>query len=107
MIQVYDIGSLRERKSSSPPVQIYAHQGEIAIVRLNTSGTKLATASDKGTLIRVWDTNTKQRLIEFRRGADPAQIYSIGETPVILMIFVTVKFLSVFEGLCFLGCYWR
>jgi WD40 repeat protein len=59
-------------------VQIYAHQGEIAIVRLNSSGSKLATASDKGTLIRVWDTSTKQRLIEFRRGADPAQIYSIG-----------------------------
>ena len=30
-----------------------------------------------GTIIRLWDTMTKQRLIEFRRGADPAQIYSI------------------------------
>jgi len=76
-VHIYDIGTMRERKSSSPPVQIYAHQGEIAIVRLNSSGSKLATASDKGTLIRVWDTSTKQRLIEFRRGADPAQIYSI------------------------------
>ena len=30
-----------------------------------------------GTLIRVWDTVSKQRIAEFRRGADPAQIYSI------------------------------
>ena len=30
-----------------------------------------------GTLIRVWDTVSKQRIAEFRRGADPALIYSI------------------------------
>ena len=31
----------------------------------------------KGTLIRVFDTVSKARLFEFRRGADPAAIYSI------------------------------
>jgi len=76
-VHIYDLTSLREKKISSPPIQIYAHQGEIACISLNNNATRLATASDKGTLIRLWDTTTKQRLIEFRRGADPAQIYSI------------------------------
>lgn len=76
-VHIYDVTPLREKKISSPPIQIYAHQGEIACLELNSNATRLATASDKGTLIRLWDTTTKQRLIEFRRGADPAQIYSI------------------------------
>ena len=86
---------MREKNISSPPIQIYAHQGTIAAICLSNNGSKLATASDKGnpltqtqqvnigehlwlgTLIRVWDTVSKQRIAEFRRGADPAQIYSI------------------------------
>jgi len=76
-VHIYDLTSLREKKISSPPIQIYAHQGEIAQIALNNNATRLATASEKGTLIRLWDTTTKQRLVEFRRGADPAQIYSI------------------------------
>merc|ERR1712062_741271 len=53
-VHIYDIFSLREKKTSSPPIQIYAHQGPIACISLSTNGSKVATASDKGTLIRVW-----------------------------------------------------
>ena len=47
-VHIYDIFSLREKKTSSPPIQIYAHQGPIACISLSTNGSKVATASDKG-----------------------------------------------------------
>lgn len=45
-----------------------AHDGPIAALRINPDSTKLATASDKGTVIRVFDITNGQRLFEFSRG---------------------------------------
>jgi len=56
---------------------ITAHNNPISQISLNLEGTKLATSSDKGTIIRVFDTATAQKLMEFRRGADRAEIYSL------------------------------
>eukprot|EP00761_Pharyngomonas_kirbyi_P012576 gb/GECH01012603.1/.p1 GENE.gb/GECH01012603.1/~~gb/GECH01012603.1/.p1 ORF type:complete len:341 (+),score=75.22 gb/GECH01012603.1/:1-1023(+) len=56
---------------------ITAHDSTLACISLSQEGDKLATASEKGTLIRVFDTDTGEKLHEFRRGVDRAAIYSL------------------------------
>ncbi|KAF9970805.1 WD repeat domain phosphoinositide-interacting protein 3 [Actinomortierella ambigua] len=56
---------------------IPAHTSPLYCLVTNADGTKCASASDKGTLIRVFDTTTSKLLNEFRRGVDRAEIYSI------------------------------
>ncbi len=54
-----------------------AHIGPIACLALNPEGSRLATASDKGTLIRIFDTKDGKQVQELRRGAAQAEIFSI------------------------------
>ncbi|GAA6043466.1 hypothetical protein JCM8097_000724 [Rhodosporidiobolus ruineniae] len=56
---------------------IQAHKSPVAHIALNATGTLLATASDKGTVIRVFSVPNGDRLHEFRRGSYPAKIFSI------------------------------
>lgn len=67
---------------------ISAHDSRIACMTLTMDGLLLATASTKGTLIRIFNTMDGTRLQEVRRGADRAEIYSIALSP-------TVKWLAV------------
>ena len=60
---------------------ILAHESSLAVISLNFDGTRLATASSKGTLVRVFDTNSGSRLFELRRGAEKVDIYSISFNP--------------------------
>ena len=56
---------------------ISAHKGPINFIQLNKDGTILATASDKGTLIRLFNTANGEPIQELRRGTENAEIYSI------------------------------
>lgn len=79
-IQLVDL-TKRQPDTSSAPVTVNAHQGELACLAVNQQGTQVATASEKGTLIRVFDTQTRNLLVELRRGADPATLYCINFSP--------------------------
>ncbi|KAL6581344.1 Autophagy-related protein 18d [Orobanche minor] len=60
---------------------ISAHDSKIACLTLTMDGLLLATASVKGTLIRIFNTMDGTRLQEVRRGTDKANIYSIALSP--------------------------
>uniref|UniRef100_A0A6M2DMH5 Uncharacterized protein n=1 Tax=Xenopsylla cheopis TaxID=163159 RepID=A0A6M2DMH5_XENCH len=75
-VQVVEIEST-ESSASSAPITINAHRGLLACLALNQSGSMIATASSKGTLIRVWDSQMRAQLIELRRGSDTATLYCI------------------------------
>ena len=69
-VKIKDYDQQKER-------DIPAHKGVINFLQLNKDGSILATASDKGTLIRLFDTATGEPIQELRRGTENAEIYSV------------------------------
>ena len=77
-VRVKSYGNLlNKNKEKSFNTLIAAHESTISFLALNIEGTLLATASDKGTLIRIYSTETGDFLTELRRGTEKAEIYSI------------------------------
>lgn len=59
---------------------IAAHESVVSCMATDMNGLMLATASEKGTILRVWDTSRDgagEKLQEMRRGADRAEIHSM------------------------------
>ncbi|KAM3079671.1 autophagy protein [Clarireedia jacksonii] len=56
---------------------VEAHRAPLSCVALNSDGTLLATASEKGTIIRVFSLPGGQKLYQFRRGTYPSTIFSM------------------------------
>jgi len=75
-VQIFDTINLRAI------TMIPAHDGPLSAIAFDWHGTKLATASEKGTVIRVFSIPQGKRLFEFRRGVRRnATIYSLSYSP--------------------------
>ena len=68
---------------------IPAHTSPLRAMDLSADGTLTATASETGTLIRVFSTANCTRLAEYRRGVDPAFIFSLAISPNSSVLAVT------------------
>lgn len=60
---------------------IPAHSSTLAAIAFSSDGKLVATASEKGTLLRVFSTTTGARVTELRRGLDPARVFSLRFSP--------------------------
>lgn len=60
---------------------IPAHTSRLQALQLSTDGELLATASEKGTIVRIFSTTSCAKLAERRRGSDFATIYSLRFSP--------------------------
>ncbi|XP_018563857.1 WD repeat domain phosphoinositide-interacting protein 2 isoform X2 [Anoplophora glabripennis] len=61
-VQIFDAIHLHAK------TMIHAHDSPLAAIAFSPSGTRIATASEKGTVIRVFSVMDASRLYEFRRG---------------------------------------
>ncbi|VEL37560.1 unnamed protein product [Protopolystoma xenopodis] len=74
------IASICENQASAatpPPRQIVAHENPLAALTMDCEGRFLATASQKGTLVRIFGSRDCDLLAELRRGANSACITSL------------------------------
>ncbi|KAI1337231.1 WD40 repeat-like protein [Xylariaceae sp. FL0016] len=60
---------------------IPAHSSSLRALQLSSDGEMLATASEKGTLIRMFSTGSCAKIAERRRGSESATIYSLRFSP--------------------------
>jgi len=71
-VQLFDAFNLQAK------LMIPAHDAPLAAIAFNPSGSKLATASERGTVIRLFNVLDGTRIIEFRRGVKRcAHVYSL------------------------------
>lgn len=82
-IQVFNTATLE------PVCAIQAHKTAVTKMAFNIEGTLLATASDRGTILRVFNSSSGQKLHQLRRGSYPATIHCISFNLQSTMLCVT------------------
>jgi autophagy-related protein 18 len=92
-IMLFDANQLQEVKV------IPAHQAPLSCIAMNKEGTLLATASEKGTIIRVFAIPSAQKLYQFRRGTMPARIHcmSFNEQSTLLCVSSATDTVHIFR----------
>lgn len=71
---------VKDISSAQPKSHTYtltAHNNPIHLLALDMKGGRLATCSDRGTLVRIFDVQSGKMLKELRRGAQQASIQSL------------------------------
>lgn len=86
-------------KTLQPTMVIEAHKGEIASLALSLDGSLLATASEKGTIIRVFNVESGVKIGQFRRGTYPTKIHSMcfSEDNQFLAVTCSTKTIHIFK----------
>lgn len=76
------IVNIYDGNNCNSAIIIHAHDSPLAALKFNDEGTKIATSSTKGTVIRIWDVSTGDKLFEFSRGVSRCvTIYSLAFSP--------------------------
>ncbi|PGH05951.1 SVP1-like protein 2 [Polytolypa hystricis UAMH7299] len=68
---------------------IPAHSSPLRAITLSPDGSVLATASETGTLLRIFATSNCAKMAELRRGVDHAEIFSLAISPSNTLLAVT------------------
>lgn len=68
---IFDMNTLR------PTLVIEAHKNNITCIALSPDGKLLATASEKGTIIRIFTVDSGIKVYQFRRGTYQTRIFSM------------------------------
>ncbi|QIW98941.1 hypothetical protein AMS68_004459 [Peltaster fructicola] len=70
-VLIYDLNKMEEM------TVVTAHQTAVSCLALSNDGRLLATASEKGTVIRIFSIPDGKKLYQFRRGSMPSRILSM------------------------------
>jgi WD40 repeat protein len=75
-------GQLKMFDLNTGNVSIFsAHESPLRAIAISKNGQLVATASEQGTLIRLWSFPSCTKLAELRRGVDSAAIFSLAFSP--------------------------
>ena len=71
-VQIWNLDNLID-----PCKIVRGHSSALSILELNYDGSLMATASEKGTIIRIFSTKNGDKLQELRRGSENAVLFSV------------------------------